>query len=133
MLRLVHFDDGVGTHGHGERVEAHYGAVRFESEKERARYDCDEGEESDVPLHADSLFDRFPEVQEKERVAEEMKKTVVDERTDDQARQDIRKRVRERDGSYAVGREIRFCDRKDRSDGSGDQKGIIEVFPKHGF
>lgn len=133
MFRLVHFYDGVRTDRHGERIETHYRAMRFENEQERARYDRDEREESDVPLRADSFFDRFSEVQEEERVAEEMEKTVMDERSDKQAGQYVRKRVRESDRSNAVSREIGFDGRKERSDGSGDQEGVIEVFPKHGF
>lgn len=62
MLRLVHFHDGIGTYRHGEGIESHYRAVRFESEEERAGNDRDEGEEAHIPLHADRLFDRFAEV-----------------------------------------------------------------------
>lgn len=133
MLRLVHLHDGVGTDRHSERIESHYCPVRFESEKERARYDRDEGEESDVPFRADCLFDGLPEVQEKERVAEKMQETVVNERSDEKACQNVRKRIRESDGSDAVGREFGLRDRKDSSNGSGDQKRVIEVFPLHGF
>lgn len=63
-----------------------------------------------------------------------MEETVVDERTYNQACQNVRKRIRERDGPYAVGDEVGLDgSRKERSNGSGDQEGIIEVFPKHGF
>ena len=133
MLRLVHLHDGVRADRHRERIESHYRPVRFESEKEYARHDRDEREESDVPFRADRFFDRFSEIQKKKRVAEEMQETVVDERSDEKACQNIRQRIREGDGSNAVGREFGLRDRQDGSNRSGDQKRVIEAFPLHGF
>lgn len=133
MFRLVHFHDGVRTDGHGERIEPDYRTVRFERQCDEGGNDRDEREERCVALRTSRFFDRPSEVQKQECVAQEMEEPVVYQRSDEETRDKIGKRVRKRYDPRAVRGEFGLGDCENGRYRSGEKERVIEAFPVHGF
>lgn len=133
MAVFTHADDGICTYRHSERIHSDYCPMGFEREKQRACENRRVDEKSHVFARSHLALERISEIEQQERVREEVEEMVVDERPNYERGEEFGQRVG--DGRYADSkcRQARFEENEKGAEQRGSDERIIEVFLEHVF